>query len=289
MFLNVLKSIRPHEWTKNLFLFAGILFSQHLFDPVYLGTVLLAFFTFCLLSGSAYIMNDLVDSEKDRCHPLKSERPIACGDLKTATAIVWLFILVPVSLGLALILNKYFFLVALCYFLLQILYSFVLKGIVIIDVFCISSNFLLRMVGGAVVINVEISAWFVLCAMLLSLYLSLGKRRHELIFLDDDAQNHRKVLEHYSPQLLDQMIAVVAAATVISYALYTMSEETIAKFDTRNLFVTIPFVLYGIFRYLYLIHQKGSGGNPGKLLFSDKPLLVNVILWISAIIVILYG
>jgi 4-hydroxybenzoate polyprenyltransferase len=289
MFLNVLKSIRPQEWTKNLFLFAGILFSQHLFDPVYLGTVLLAFFAFCLLSGSAYIMNDFADSEKDRCHPLKSKRPIASGDLKTATAIVWLFILASVSLGLALILNKYFFLVALCYFLLQILYSFVLKSIVIIDVFCISSNFLLRMVGGAVVINVEISAWFLLCTMLLSLYLSLGKRRHELIFLDDDAQNHRKVLEHYSPQLLDQMIAVVAAATVISYALYTMSEETIAKFGTRNLFVTIPFVLYGIFRYLYLIHQKGSGGNPGKLLFSDKPLLVNMILWISAIIVILYG
>ncbi len=288
-YVYIWESLRPKQWTKNLFIFAGILFSQNIFNFPLLLEVIVAFLIFCFLSGAVYILNDLTDLEQDRRHPVKSRRPLASGRLKVSHAILALMIFIPSSLVMSYSLRPSFFLVALAYFLLQLAYSFYLKRIVILDVFAIACGFVLRVVAGAVAINVEISSWLLICTILLSLFLGLSKRRHELVVLEEGAQNHRKVLAEYSPYLLDQMISVVTASTVVAYALYTMSEETIERFDTRNLIFTIPFVLYGIFRYLYLIHQKGAGGNPEDILVADKPLMIDIFLWAITVGIILYG
>lgn len=282
------ESLRPKQWSKNFFIFAAILFSQNIFNfSLFLKTVV-AFFIFCFLSGSGYILNDLVDLEQDRLHPVKSQRPLVSGRLKVSHAVLALIIFIPFSLWMSYYLGPPFFLIALGYFLLQVIYSFFLKHIVVLDVFAIASGFVLRIIAGAVAINVEMSSWFLICTIFLALFLGLSKRRHELVMLEEDAQSHRKVLGEYSPYLLDQMISVVTASTVVTYALYTMSEETIKKFGTKNLIFTIPFVLYGIFRYLYLIHQKEAGGNPEDILFTDKPLLIDILLWAITVGIILY-
>lgn len=287
--LEIFKSLRPKQWSKNLFIFAGILFSQNIFNLTVLSKVIFAFLIFCLLSGAVYILNDITDLEKDRLHPVKSQRPLASGRLQVSHAVLALTILIVFSLGLSYHLSFPFFLVALAYFLLQLAYSFSLKRIVILDVFAVAGGLVFRVVAGTVVINVEISSWLLICTILLALFLGLSKRRHELVILGEGAQNHRTVLAEYSPYLLDQMISIVTASTVVAYCLYTMSEETIEKFGTRNLIFTIPFVLYGIFRYLYLIHQKGEGGSPENILLNDKPLLVAIFLWIITVGIVLYG
>lgn len=286
--LLIWKSLRPQQWTKNLFVFAGILFSQNLFHLPYLIKVIITFFIFCLLSGSAYILNDLKDLENDQHHPMKSQRPIASKRLKTSHAIFSLIIFLFFSLTMSYHLRGYLFIVVLAYFLLQMAYSFYLKHIVILDIFALASGFLLRVIAGAVVINVEISSWLLICTILLSLFLGLSKRRYELVVIGENAQNHRKVLGEYSPYLLDQMISVVTASTVVAYSLYTMSDETIEKFGTKHLIFTIPFVLYGIFRYLYLIHKKEAGGNPENILVTDRPLMIDVLLWAVTVGIILY-
>lgn len=281
--------MRPKQWTKNLFVFAGIIFSQNLFNfPLLLKTVL-AFFVFCLLSGSIYIMNDIADLNEDRHHPLKSQRPLASGRLKVYYA-MWVLIFISLfSLGISFRLSPLFFLVALAYFMLQLAYSLVLKHMVILDVFVVAIGFVLRVIGGAIVIDIPISPWLIVCTILLALFLSLSKRRHELVLLNEEAKNHRKILAEYSPYLLDQMISVVTASTVIAYCFYTLSEETVKKFGTKNLLFTIPFVLYGIFRYLYLIHKKELGGNPETVFINDRPLLIAVLLWVITVGIILYG
>lgn len=284
----IYKSLRPEQWIKNLFIFAGILFSQNFFNLALLLKVVLAFFTFCLLSGAVYILNDLVDLECDRRNDARSRRPMASGRLKPSFAVLSLVILIPLLLGLSYCLGIYFFLVALIYFLVQLSYSFYLKHIVILDVFAIAFGFVLRVIAGAVVISVEFSSWLLICTFLLALFLGLSKRRHELVIAGEKAQTDRKVLGEYSSYLLDQMISVVTASTVIAYIFYTVSPETITKFGTKNLIYTIPFVLYGIFRYLYLIHQKEKGGNPERILVTDKPLIINILLWVIAVGVILY-
>jgi len=280
--------MRPKQWMKNLFMFAGILFSQNLFNFPLLLKSILAFFIFCLISGSTYVMNDIADLKEDRHHPLKSQRPLASGRLRVSYALWWLIFISLFSLGVSFKLSPLFFLVALSYFMLQLAYSISLKHMVILDVFAIACGFVLRVVAGAVVIDVQISSWLLICTILLSLFLGLSKRRHELVVLEGGAPTHRKVLGEYSPYLLDQMISVVTASTVVAYALYTMSEETIEKFGSKNLVFTVPFVLYGIFRYLYLIHQKGAGGNPESILVTDKPLMIAILLWVIAIGIILY-
>jgi len=287
-FAYIWESLRPRQWTKNLFVFAGILFSQNIFNAPMLLETTLAFIIFCLLSGSVYILNDLSDLKQDRHHPVKARRPLASGKLKTSHAVITLAILIPTCLLASYLLNIPFLLAAFSYLLLQTAYSFFLKHIVILDVFAIACGFVLRVVAGAVMINVEISSWLIICTILLSLFLGLSKRRHEAVELEETAQKHRKVLSEYSPYLLDQMISVVTASTVIAYALYTTSAETIEKFGTRNLIFTVPFVLYGILRYLYLIHQKDTGGNPENILVTDKPLIINIILWIITAGIILY-
>lgn len=286
--LNILKSMRPKQWTKNLLIFAGILFSQNIFILEMLELVASAFVIFCLLSGAIYIINDLVDIEHDKKHPTKLSRPIASGNLRPFYAASAAALLLVLCLGASYFLGIRFFLITLAYFLLQAAYSFYLKHVVILDVFAIASGFVLRVLAGAVVIDVYISSWLIICTILLSLFLGMSKRRHELETLEKKAQTHRRVLEKYSPYFLDQMISVVTASTVVCYALYTMSEETITKFGTKNLIFTVPFVLYGIFRYLYLIHQKGEGGNPENILVSDKPLLVSIFLWAITAGIILY-
>ena len=275
--------MRPRQWTKNLLLFAALVFSKNLFHLPMLKDVFVAFIIFCLLSGSVYTLNDLIDLAQDRNHPKKSKRPLASGKLKPSTAIISGIILVVLSLANAFWLNTNFAWIAVGYFILQIAYSTVLKHVVILDVLAVSVGFVLRAIAGAEVIEVPISSWLLICTILLALFLALGKRRHELLLLENNAVHHRKILYEYSSGLLDQMISVATASTVVAYALYTMSTETIEKFHTDNLKYTIPFVLYGIFRYLYLIHQKSEGGSPEKILLNDKPLLMDIILYLITV------
>jgi len=284
----VVASLRPRQWMKNLFVFAGLIFSQNLLTPL-LWPAVAAFVIFCGLSGAIYLFNDVADVDKDRRHPLKRRRPIASGALPVRAALALGGALLIASLAGAFVLSGRFGLVAVGYGGLLIAYSAWLKHVVILDVLVVAVGFVLRAVAGAVAVDVEISGWLLICTVLIALFLALGKRRHEYRTLRGEAAAHRPILAEYSEGFLDQMVAVVTASTVTAYALYTMSPETIAKFHTRLLPLTLPFVLYGIFRYLYLLYRREQGGNPSDLLLSDRALLVNTLLWIVALIVIIYG
>jgi 4-hydroxybenzoate polyprenyltransferase len=288
--LNLLLSLRPSQWTKNLLVFAALIFAEHqkLFDVRAVITAVEAFAVFCLLSGVVYLINDVMDQDSDRRHPLKSQRPIAAGALPVATALAAAAVLGVGSLAAAFAIGWRFGVVASSYVALQALYSGPLKHLVIIDVLTLAIGFVLRAVGGAVAIDVIISHWLFVCTILLALFIALAKRRHELVLLGDDATSHRKILSEYSPYLLDQMIAIVAASTLIAYIFYTISPETSAKFGTEWLGLTIPFPLYGIFRYLYLVHRREGGGSPSDLLLNDRPLLACVILWVAAVVLIIH-
>jgi 4-hydroxybenzoate polyprenyltransferase len=283
------RSLRPEQWSKNLILFGGLLFGLRLLDPTSVVRATLSFVIFCGLSGVVYLMNDIMDREADKRHPLKCRRPIASGALSPQTAGITAIALGAASLGGSWLLGLPFLLVAVAYVALQALYSGPLKHIVILDVLTIAFGFVLRAVGGAVVIDVPISHWLLLDTVLLALFLALSKRRHELTLLAEGATSHRRILEEYSPYLLDQMIAVVSASTIVAYAFYTVSPETVAKFGTDLLGLTLPFPLYGIFRYLYLVHQREGGGSPADMLLTDRPLLACVGLWAAVVAVILYS
>jgi 4-hydroxybenzoate polyprenyltransferase len=284
----ILATLRPQQWTKNFVVFAGLIFSQNLGNSHLILKTVLGFVLFCFLSSSVYIFNDIMDVESDRMHPSKRNRPIASGRIKIPTAIFISIILAVLALGLSAWLSPVFALTALAYFVLNLLYSVYLKNVVIIDVMCIAAGFVIRAVAGAVLIDVAISAWLIVCTTLLALFLGFGKRRYELVLLENQATDHRKSLSEYSPYFLDQMISVTAS-TVIAYAFYTLSPEVESKLGTRHMDLTIPFVLYGVFRYLYLIHQKEGGGSPTRMLLTDKPILVNIILWLAAVILIVYS
>ena len=288
MLWGMLVSLRPRQWVKNLFVFAGLVFGHRLFTPA-AWTSLAAFVIFCGLSGAIYLFNDVADREKDRMHPKKRERPVAAGLVPAPAALTAGATLIVVGLGAAVWLSGPFALAALAYVVLLTLYSIWLKHVVIVDVLTVASGFVLRAVAGALVIQVEISGWLLICTILVALFLALGKRRHEYLALDTEAARHRPILAEYSAGLLDQMIAVVTASTVTAYALYTMSPETIAKFHTPLLPATLPFVLYGIFRYLYLLYRRQLGGNPSDLLLSDRALLVNTLCWVLAVLLIIYA
>lgn len=281
-------ALRPMQWSKNFFVFAALFFSKNLFDAHSLLKACAAFAVFCLLSGSYYIFNDICDRKSDRNHPEKSKRPIASGRLPLPGAVVLMALCAFVSLSSAYFLGSSFCIVCVSALLLQIAYSLALKKIVIVDVFVIAVTFVLRVAAGGFAIGVEISSWILICSMLLALFLALGKRRQELLLVPAGTAHLRKVLSDYSFPLLDQMTSVVAASTVITYALYTVSESTLGKFHTQNLIYTIPFVLYGIFRYLYLIHQRKEGGNPENILLSDRPLYICILLYLIIAGVILY-
>ena len=287
-YIELIRSMRPHQWVKNAFVFAGLVFSQKLFNLVDLTVAVEAFIIFCLLSGSVYVINDILDIQEDRQHPEKRDRPLASGRLRLPVAVAGVVTFIAVSLTGAFVLNPMFGVIASVYFLQNLLYSKFLKHIVLLDVMLIGIGFVLRAVAGAVVINVEISSWLILCTFLLALFLGFNKRRHELILLEENANNHRRILDEYSPHFLDMMTAIVTAATVISYALYTMSSETINKFHTEKLIFTTPFVIYGIFRYLYLVYQKEDGGDPTKIALTDRSLQINILLWLMTAGAILY-
>jgi 4-hydroxybenzoate polyprenyltransferase len=285
---NLIISIRPGEWTKNLFVFAGLLFGQRLTDAVAVKRAGLAFLIFCALAGVVYLVNDVADRDRDRQHPRKRNRPIASGALGVPTALGAATVLTAGGLAAAWWLGRDFFAVAAGYLLLLVLYSGPLKHIVIIDVLTIAIGFVLRVAAGAVAIGVPISQWLLICTILLALFLGLSKRRHEIVLLADGAIGHRRILEEYSPYLLDQMIGVVTASTLMAYMLYATSHETADRFGTSLLGLTIPFPLYGIFRYLYLVHRKEGGGSPAELLLNDRPLLACVALWAVGVAVIIY-
>jgi len=282
------QAMRPHHWSKNFLVFAGLIFAKHLFILEDLLKSLAAFAVFCLLSSGMYLLNDITDLDKDRAHPVKRQRPLPSGRLRVSTAATAAVSVTLAALAWGFYLNASFGLVALAYAILTVSYSVALKHLVIVDVLAIATGFVLRAVAGAVVIQVNISSWLLVCTIFLSLFLALSKRRHELVVLGDNSAQHRRSLTEYSPTLLDQMVAVVTAGSVMAYALYTTSEETIAKFGTRNLIFTVPFVLYGIFRYLYLVHQKEQGANPEITLFTDGPMLINVLLYVMVVAALIY-
>jgi 4-hydroxybenzoate polyprenyltransferase len=273
------RSMRPKQWIKNGFLFAGLIFTlDHRHPPRDVMLVLAAFALFSLLSSSVYVLNDIVDREQDRLHPTKRFRPIASGQLPLNVAVGWAGVLALGSLLGSLALSFDFGLIACLYYLVTLAYSFRLKHVVIVDVLTLAAGFVLRAAAGAVVISVRISPWLLVCTTLLALFLGLAKRRQELLLLAGDAGRHRKILDEYSIEMLDQMITIVTSSTVMAYALYTFNSET--GQGHRSLMITIPFVIYGIFRYLYIVQRKGGGASPATDLLDDAPLFVNLVLWV---------
>ena len=279
-------SARPGHWVKNFVIFAALIFAREYNNPDKIIPTLLAFAAFCLGTSAVYLFNDIIDRENDKSHPLKSHRPIASGQLPVYAAVTVSLLLLLSGLLLGFLVNIDTFIALAAYIGINYTYSVILKHFVIIDVMTIASGFILRAVAGAVAIEVPISPWLLVCTTLLALFLGFGKRRHELSILTADAKSHRRSLEHYSIPFLDQMISVVTASTVVAYTFYTLSPEVIQHTGTHWLFLTIPFVLYGIFRYLFLIFKLDQGGNPTKLLLTDPPLLICVVLWLISVILV---
>lgn len=322
----LLKGMRPRQWTKNILVFAGITFAGRLLDGISLVRAIVAFAVFCLLAGAIYLINDLADLERDRIHPVKRLRPLASGRLALRTASIGIGLSLLLALaGITLMLvlplptnqdiyhlaltswpphaalvghkllsgdaytayggsGVLFAILSLAYFALMLAYTFRLKHIVLLDIFAIAAGFVLRVLAGAVAVAVHISPWLYLCTILLSLFLALGKRRQELLSLEHNASAHRRILSEYTPQLLDQLITVVTSATIMAYSLYTFQGET----GDRRLMVTIPFVLYGIFRYLYLIYARGEGGSPEEILLRDTHVRWSVVLCAITVALVLY-
>ncbi len=285
--LDYIKLLRPQQWIKNVFLFAGLIFSRHFYYTESIVTSIYAFIIFSLLSSGVYIVNDIFDYAEDKIHPVKSKRPIASGRIKIQTGWLISLLLMIISIFLSHYVNNSFFYTCLIYTGLMILYSLKVKHIIILDVLFVAIGYVLRAIAGAVAIRVEISSWLLLCTLLLALFIVVSKRRTEMVLLGEEAVKHRKILSHYSIDLLNQMNAIVTSACIVSYCLYTLAPETVAKFNTRNLILTVPFVIYGIFRYLYLTHEKREADIPEKIVITDTPLQICLILWIITCVVIL--
>jgi len=282
MLKDLITSMRPKQWYKNLILFVGIVFSMNLLNVQMWLNVIAAFAIFCMLSGSEYIINDIIDIEKDRKHPTKRKRPIASGELKKSHALLSAFVMIIFGIGGAYVINKSFFVISTSYLFLILLYSLVLKHLIIVDLLVISIGFVIRAVAGCLAINVFISPWLIICAFLLALFLALGKRRHELVLLAENAKEHRRILEGYSVEMLDQMISITTGALIISYSLYTFLA------DNNYMMLTIPFAIYGLFRYLFLVHARNFGGET-EMIFRDKGMVLSMILWAVLVVLILYG
>ncbi len=281
-------ALRPAQWTKNLIVFAALIFGERLFDAGSVVRAVVAFAAFCALSGVVYLLNDVVDRDADRRHPLKRHRPIAAGHLTVGLAVATGLTLLVLALGAALWLGPSFLAHAVGYVALQVAYTLDFKHRVILDVLSIAVGFVIRASAGGAAIDVPVSQWLLVCTILLALFLALAKRRHEITLLGEDAARHRAILGEYTPYLVDQMIAVVSASTLMGYAFYTVSSSTVERFGTSWLGLTLPFPLYGIFRYLYLVHRRSQGGSPTELLLADRPLLVCVALWGAATIALIY-
>ena len=278
MFRTLPRAMRPKQWAKNVFVFAGIFFDGRVFELPTLLRSVLAFLIFCLLSSAIYLINDLADLEKDRLHPTKKNRPLASGDLSPIVARVASAVIFFMAIPLSFLLEPAFGFVAVIYVLLMTLYSFALKNIVILDVMIVAAGFVLRVLGGATVVQVtRFSPWLYVCTTLIALFVAINKRRHELLLLAEEADNHRSSLQEYTPAFLDNMTSVVTATALAAYSFYTFSAPNLPS--NHSMMLTIPFVMYGIFRYLYLIHAKDLGGAPEDIVLSDKPLIATILLW----------
>jgi 4-hydroxybenzoate polyprenyltransferase len=284
----IIVSMRPEQWAKNLFIFAPLVFSRKLLDTGLLGKVTIGFALFSLACGGIYLFNDIKDLESDKSHPHKRKRPLAAEKLTISEAYLASIILMSVAIVGGFLLDPKFFVVLLIYSVTNVAYSMKLKQLVILDVMVIGLGFILRVLAGTALAGVMPSDWLIICTMTISLFLGFCKRRQEIVRSEGNVPFQRVVLRSYSLPFLDQMIAVVTACTVMSYALYTVSAETVARFGTRNLVFTIPFVLYGIFRYLYLVYLKAIGENPTEMMIGDPPFLVNLALWFIVVLIVVY-
>ncbi len=286
--LHLLAAMRPHQWIKNVLVLAALVFSEHLFEPAYVFRGLAALGLFCLMSGSVYLINDIRDQANDRLHPEKRNRPIAAGLLPVSFALMAAVVLAAAAIWLAFGLDARLGLVLLAYGVMNLAYSLCLQHVVILDVMIIAGGFLLRAAAGAFAIGVPVSSWFILCTLLLALFMGFVKRRQEILLLEDNAGDHRRILDEYTPPFLDQMIAITTAGALVCYALYTMSPEVTQRAGTPHLYVTVPFVIYGLLRYLYLVYTKDQGGNPSLTILRDPSLLINMILWFVTVVILLY-
>jgi 4-hydroxybenzoate polyprenyltransferase len=287
MIAGLIKTMRPRQWIKNIVIFAPLIFDVKLFNPRYLAQTVAGFALLCLVSGNVYIINDLVDIEKDRQHPRKRNRPLPSGQLNVRVAFVAALAIPLVALPAGFLLHPHFGAILTGYLLSQIAYSFWLKNAVIIDVMLVASGFLLRVASGVPLVEAErFSPWLYICMTLLALLIGFGKRRHELVLLKDNADAHRQSLQEYNLPLLDHIISIVTAATLLAYSLYTFSAPNLPPNHTMML--TIPFILYAIFRYLYLVHVKGEGGAPEEIALSDRPLQATFVLWGLSVVIVMY-
>ncbi len=282
-----LTALRPHQWVKNVFVLAPLVFARVLDQPEYAWRGAVAFVAFCCVASAVYLFNDYRDREKDRLHPIKRNRPIASGKVSTGSAAIMAAVLIAIAFGLSTLLPRPFLWVLGSYLALNTAYTLWLKQLVILDVMSVAFCYLLRVQAGAAAIEVEVSNWLLLCTGALALFLAFSKRRHELMLMAEKSGS-REVLSHYGATFLDQMINVVTTSSLLGYVLYTVDETTVLKFGTDRLVLTTPFVLFGIFRYLYLIYQKTSDRNPTEALVKDLPFVINMVLWAVAVLAILY-
>jgi 4-hydroxybenzoate polyprenyltransferase len=283
----LLRLMRPYQWVKNLFVFTGLLFGHAWHDPHLVIQAMIAFGAFCLLSSAIYTFNDIVDIEQDRLHPKKTRRPLASGAVSVSAAALLAALLGIAGLLLAYAASPAVFFILLVYALMNIAYTLRLKHVVILDVFIIATGFMLRILAGTLGIGIPPSQWLLLCGLMVTLFLGFTKRRAEIFALNEDKANHRKVLEHYSPVLLDKMIGITASGLILSYSLYTMNPDTIRIHGTANLIYTVPFVMYGVFRYIYLLHHQSRGGDPSHDLVRDPHLLIAVGAWLATTILLI--
>ena len=283
----LLRLMRPYQWVKNAFVFIGLLFGHAWHDPNLVMRVTISFVAFCLVSSAIYTLNDIVDLEQDRHHPKKSRRPLASGSVSVPVAFILAVLLAIPGLVLAYIASPAVLYILIGYALMNVAYSLTLKHVVILDVFIIATGFMLRILAGTLGVGIPPSQWLLLCGLMVTLFLGFTKRRAEIIALTDDRSAHRKVLEHYSPVLLDKMIGITAAGLIMTYSLYTMSPDTIRIHNTANLIYTVPFVMYGVFRYIYLLHHQSRGGDPSHDLILDPHLFIAVGAWLATTILLI--
>jgi 4-hydroxybenzoate polyprenyltransferase len=287
--IGLLRTMRPRQWTKNVIIYAGLVFDGQLFTLESLLRVTAGFILLCLIASTIYIINDLVDIEADRQHPHKKYRALPSGQLPANLAIIAAFLIPIVSLSVAALLSVRFAVILVTYFIIHVLYSYWLKNIVIIDVLTITAGFVLRVAAGVLVIQVaNFSPWLYACTALLALFLAIGKRRQELVLLAENAQNVRVTYREYNLPLLDEMLRLVTTGTFVAYLLYTVEARTIRVADTNLALITVPFVLYALFRYMYLLHIRNEGGAPDEVLLQDRPLLASIVLWGLTFVIILY-